>query len=129
MVARKEKKKPISLTLIKLSFLRVVFSGGSNWLPHLTPAPPHPPPPHTHTHTHTHNEMLKDPKNRWKLIGGESLHVFWTNWGISMKFSRKMWLTMISKVTKKKGFTITLDNKFLEKPQGGSNLPLPTQLF
>ena len=54
-------------------------------------------------------EMSRNPKKCWKLlkIGNterEILHVFWTNWGISMKFSGKMWLTIIPKVTKKTGF-------------------------
>ena len=45
-------------------------------------------------------EMSRNPKKCWKLlkIGNterEILHVFWTNWGISMKFSGKMWLTII----------------------------------
>ena len=31
----------------------------------------------------------------------ENLHIFWTSWGISMKFSGKMWLVIILKVTKK----------------------------
>ena len=30
-----------------------------------------------------------------------------------------MWLMMILKVTKKQGFTLYLENIFLEKPQGG----------
>ena len=34
-------------------------------------------------------------------IDGENLYIFWTAWGISMKFSGKMWLAIILKVTKK----------------------------
>ena len=51
-------------------------------------------------------------------IDRESLHIFWTTWGISMKFSEKMWLMTILKVTKNQGFTLFLENTFLEKPQG-----------
>ena len=35
-----------------------------------------------------------------------------------MKFSGKMQLTIMLKVTKQQGFTLYLENKFLEKPQG-----------
>ena len=35
-----------------------------------------------------------------------------------MRFSGKMWLAIILKVTKQQGFTLSLENKFLEKPQG-----------
>ena len=36
-----------------------------------------------------------------------------------MKFSGKMWLMVILKVTEKKqGFTLFLQNTFFEKPQG-----------
>ena len=34
-----------------------------------------------------------------------------------MKFSGKMWLIMILKVTKKQDFTCSLVNKFLQKPK------------
>ena len=44
-------------------------------------------------------------------IDEENLH-------ISMKFSRKMPLKIILKVTKIKGFTVSLEDTFLEKPQG-----------
>ena len=36
-----------------------------------------------------------------------------------MRFSGKMWLLIILKVTKKHGFTLSLEDKFLEKSQGG----------
>ena len=35
-----------------------------------------------------------------------------------MKFSEKMWLMIILKVTKKQGFAFFLENTFLEKSQG-----------
>ena len=52
-------------------------------------------------------------------IGRESLQIFWTNRGISMKFSRKMWLMIILKVTKNQGFTLYLEDSFLENQNGG----------
>ena len=65
--------------------------------------------------------MLKTPKNRWKLanINREFLQIFWTIWGNSIKFSGNMCLKIILKVTKNQGFTLSLDNTFFEKPQGG----------
>ena len=51
-------------------------------------------------------------------IDGKNLHIFWTT-GISMRFSGKMWLMIISKVTKNQDFTLSLEDTFLEKPQGG----------
>ena len=40
-----------------------------------------------------------------------------------MKFSGKMYLKIILKLTKNQGFTLSLEDKFFEKPQGGSNWP------
>ena len=45
--------------------------------------------------------------------------------GISMKFSRKMWLMIISKVTKNQGFILSLGDTLLEKPQGVNMTPQP----
>ena len=48
-----------------------------------------------------------------------------------MQFSRKMCLKIILKVTKNQGFTISLEDTFFEKPQGGNGgqtgliIPLP----
>ena len=36
-------------------------------------------------------------------IDGESLHIYWTTWGILMKSSREIWLMIILKITKKPG--------------------------
>ena len=36
-----------------------------------------------------------------------------------MKFSGKMCFKIILKVTKNKGFTLSLEDTFFEKPQGG----------
>ena len=38
-----------------------------------------------------------------------------------MKFSGKIWLTIISKVTKKQVFTLSLEDTFSEKQQRESN--------
>ena len=42
-----------------------------------------------------------------------------------MKFPGKMGLKIILKVTKKQGFTRSLENTFLEKPQGVQTDPSP----
>ena len=54
-------------------------------------------------------------------IEGENLRIFWTTWEISMKFSEKMWLMIIFKVTKSQGFIFSLKDTFLGKTQKGSN--------
>ena len=54
-------------------------------------------------------------------IEEETLHVFWTTWGIQMKRSGKMWLMIILKFTKNHSFTISQENTFFKKQQGGSN--------
>ena len=77
--------------------------------------------------------MSKNPKNQWKSmkianIDREILHIFWTTWGISMKFSGKMWLMIILKVTKNQGFTLPLEDIFFEKPQGGGKIE-PSSCF
>ena len=46
------------------------------------------------------------------------LHIFSMNWGISMKFSEKMWLMMILKLTKKKGCTLSLEDTYFENHSG-----------
>ena len=67
--------------------------------------------------------MSKNPKNWLKSmeianIDTEILHIFWTTWGISIRFSGKMWLMIILKVTKNQGFTLSLEDTYFEKPQG-----------
>ena len=57
-------------------------------------------------------------------IDRENLHIFWTPWGSWLKFSEKIWLMIILKVTKNQGFTLSQQHAILEKPQGGF---LPTQ--
>ena len=54
--------------------------------------------------------------------------ISWTTWGISMKFSRTIWLSIILKVTKNQGFTLSLEETFLEKLQGGDQIEPPTHL-
>ena len=49
-------------------------------------------------------------------IDEENLHIFQTIWGTSMKFSGKMCLIIILKVTEKYGFTPSLDKTVLIKP-------------
>ena len=51
----------------------------------------------------------KNPENQWKsmkiaTVNREIIHNFWTTWGVSIKFSWKMWIMIILKVTKKTGF-------------------------
>ena len=71
----------------------------------------------------SNKEMSKKSKKSMKIadLDGEVLHIFWTTCGISVKFSGKMWL-MILKVTKNQGFTLSLEDTFLEKPQPPSLL-------
>ena len=66
--------------------------------------------------------MSKNPKNWWKLanIDREFFHIFWMTWGNSIKFSGKMCLKIILKVTEKQGFTLSLEDTFFGKPQGRS---------
>ena len=58
-------------------------------------------------------------------IDEENLNIFKTTWGVSMKFSWKKWLMIILKATKNQGFTLSLEDTFLEKSQGGVKLPPP----
>ena len=54
-------------------------------------------------------------------IDGENPRIFWTTGGTSINFLGKMWLKIILKFTKNQRFTLSLEDLFLEKPQGGSN--------
>ena len=68
--------------------------------------------------------MSKNPKSWWKLmkignIAREILYNYGKTWVISMKFSGKMCLMIILKVTKNCGFTLSLEDTIFEKPQGG----------
>ena len=48
----------------------------------------------------------------------EKLHIFRVTWGISMKFSGKLCLMIIFKVTKKQGRILTLEIQFSKKHRG-----------
>ena len=78
--------------------------------------------------------MPKNPKNWGRLmqianIDREFLHIFWTTWGNSVKYSGKMCFKIILKVTKNEGFTLSLEDTFFEKPRVGRGvklIPLPS---
>ena len=53
-------------------------------------------------------------------MDGESFYIFWTSWEISMRFSEKMWLMITLKVTNQ-GLTLSLEDTFLKKAQGGGS--------
>ena len=57
-------------------------------------------------------------------IEEENLHIIWTNWGISMKFSGKMWLTIILKV-QKTGLPLLSKKIHFWKNHSGIKLPPP----
>ena len=69
-------------------------------------------------------------ENRWKSmkIANTDREGLLNAWRNSMKFSGKMWLMIILKITKNQGFTLSLEDTILEKPQGRSNWP-PSLLF
>ena len=74
-------------------------------------------------------ETWKNPNNRWKAVElpnidreRESLCIAWTTRRVSMNFSGKMWLIIIAKVCKSQGFTLSLEDKFLERLQGGAGV-------
>ena len=52
-------------------------------------------------------------------IDREFLHISWTTWENSMKFSENMCFDIILKVTKSQDFTLSSEDTFFEKPQGG----------
>ena len=65
-------------------------------------------------------------------INRESLQNFWTTKEISTKFSGKMWLKFMLKVTKIQDFTLSWEDTFLEKLQGGRDQidpPSPPSFF
>ena len=68
--------------------------------------------------------MSKNPKKWVKLvkranIDREFLHIFWMTWRNSMKFSGKMCFKITLKVTKNRGSTLSVEDTFFKKPQGG----------
>ena len=58
--------------------------------------------------------MSENSKNWGVNIERENLHIFWTTWGTSMKFSGKTWLN-IKTHKKKQGFTLSLEYTNLEQ--------------
>ena len=66
-------------------------------------------------------------------IDTEILHIFWTTWGNSIKFSEKICFKIILKVTKNQGSTLCKEDAYFQKPQGrwggeGVNLTPPSQI-
>ena len=62
-------------------------------------------------------------------IEGEHLHIFRMTWGISIKFSVKMWLMIIMKVTKNQGCTLSKKHiGFWKNHRGGGGAPVKWQL-
>ena len=69
-------------------------------------------------------------------IDGESLHIYWTTWGILMKSSREIWPMIILKITKKPGLHPLSRRCIFGKTTGGgwgggagSNWSLTPQTF
>ena len=58
------------------------------------------------------SKCQKFQKWKMKIAWQKNFHDFWTTWGISMKFSRKMQLMVILKVTKNQGFILPLKDIF-----------------
>ena len=59
-------------------------------------------------------------------IEGKNLYIFLINWVISMKFSGRMWLMIILKVTKKAGFhPLSRKHIFGKNTKEGSELTPP----
>ena len=56
---------------------------------------------------------VKKSRNSMKIVNidEENLHIFQTAWGISMNFSGTMYLMITFKVTKKHGFTLSLEKR------------------
>ena len=65
--------------------------------------------------------MAKKFKKLMKIVNidKENVHSLRTTWGISMKFSGKMCLMIILKVTKCQGFTLSVENAGLKKNTAG----------
>ena len=65
-------------------------------------------------------------------IDEESLHIFWTTWGISMTFSgkEKMWLMTVLKVIKNAGRHALSRRYIFEKTKGmGGQIDPSLQVF
>ena len=57
--------------------------------------------------------MSENSKNWGVNIERENLHILWTTWGTSIKFSGKMWLNI--KSHKKQDFTLSLEYTNLDQ--------------
>ena len=65
--------------------------------------------------------MSKNPKKKMKIVNidGENHQIFWTTWGILVKFSGNVWIMIILKLKKKTGpHPLSLKHTFLKKPDG-----------
>ena len=69
------------------------------------------------------NVEKSDKLSKMVNIAIENLHIFWTSWGISTKFTGKMSLKIILKVKRNQNSTLSLKNTFVEKLQEESNWP------
>ena len=74
-----------------------------------------------------HEKIQIIDEKRWNYLilterERESLCIAWTTRRVSMNFSGKMWLIIIAKVCKSQGFTLSLEDKFLERLQGGAGV-------
>ena len=69
---------------------------------------------------------VKKSKKSTKVVNieGKNIHIFWTTWGISTKFSGKMWLMIILKVSKNPGFTLSLKHIFEKATGNGGRIDL-----
>ena len=78
--------------------------------------------------------MSKILKNWWKLmkianIDREVLHIFRTTWRILMKFSGKMFLVIILKLTRSQCFTFFVEDAFLKNHRGVGGQIDPSSRF
>ena len=67
------------------------------------------------------SENVKKSEKLIKIVNikEENIHIFWTNWGISLKFSGKILPMVILKTKNNEGFTLSLKITYLEKSQRG----------
>ena len=73
----------------------------------------------------------KKKKKMMKIINieRENIHIFWTIWGNSMKFSGKTWLKILLKVTKNRASHFVWKTHFWKNPRQISPPPLPPLSF
>ena len=77
--------------------------------------------------------FVKKSKKLMKIVHmeEENLYIFQTTWDISIKFLGKMWLTINDNIKRheKPGFTLSIENTFLEKQQKRGAVKLNPQPF